>query len=132
MFANHQYYRFGVASAVAILGELGSLTGYATRAKISAMSGLNPMRKQSRTSVNQTRISRKGSPVVRRFLYMDSKTALPRIPVLQALYDRILTKGNTRMQARCAVMRKMLLFLRGMVIANEPFNKNYKKIDDLS
>ena len=122
----------GVASAVAILGELGSLTGYATRAKISAMSGLNPMRKQSGTSVNQTRISRKGSPVVRRFLYMDSKTALPRIPVLQALYDIILTKGNTRMQARCAVMRKMLLFLRGMVIANEPFNKNYKKIDDLS
>lgn len=117
----------GIASAAALLGELGPLEGYDTREKISAMSGLNPMRKQSGTSINQTRISKKGSPVVRRFLYMDSKTALPRIPELQNLYDRLLAKGKTRMQARCAVMRKMLLILRAMVMADQPFDKNYKK-----
>ena len=92
------------------------------------MSGLNPVRKQSGTSVNSTHLSKKGSPLVRRFLHMCSKTALPRIPALQDLYDRLLAKGNTRMQARCAVMRKMLLILRGMVIADKEFDKNYQNI----
>jgi hypothetical protein len=32
------------------------------------------------------------------------------------------------MQARCAVMRRMLLILRGMVIADKEFDKNYKNI----
>ena len=32
------------------------------------------------------------------------------------------------MQARCAVMRKMLLILRGMVIADKKYDKNFKKI----
>ena len=116
----------GRVTAVMLLGELGSLKDYPTRQKITAMSGLNPVRKQSGTSVNQTKLSKKGSPLVRRFLYMCSKTALPRIPVLQNLYDRIIAKGNTRMQARCAVMRKMLLILRGMVIADKEFDKNYQ------
>ena len=118
----------GQATAVTLLSELGSLKDYETREKITAMSGLNPVRKQSGTSVNSTHLSKKGSPLVRRFLYMCSKTALPRIHVLQDLYDRLLARGNTRMQARCAVMRKMLLILRGMVIADKEFDKNYQKI----
>ena len=118
----------GQATAVTLLSELGSLKDYTTRRKITAMSGLNPVRKQSGTSVNSTHLSKKGSPLVRRFLYMCSKTALPRIPALQDLYDRLLAKGNTRMQARCAVMRKMLLILRGMVIADKEFDKNYQNI----
>jgi len=118
----------GQGTAVMLLGELGSLKDYPTRQKITAMSGLNPVRKLSGTSVNQTKLSKKGSPLVRRFLYMCSKTAMPRIPVLQDLYDRLLAKGNTRMQARCAVMRKMLLILRGMVIADKEFDKNYQNI----
>lgn len=117
----------GVGTAVVLLGELGSLKNYSTRQKITAISGLNPVKKQSGSSVNSTRLSKKGSPVVRRFLYMCSKTALPRIPVLQDLYDRLLVRGNTRMQARCAVMRKMLLILRGMVIADKEFDKNFKE-----
>jgi transposase len=117
----------GIATAVALLGELGTLKNYPTRQKITAMCGLNPVRKQSGTSVNSTHLSKKGSPVVRRFLYMCSKTAVPSIPVLQDLYDRLLVKGNTRMQARCAVMRKMLLILRGMVIADKKYDKNFKK-----
>ena len=40
---------------------------------------------------------------------------------VQDLYNRLLAKGNTRMQARCAVMRKMLLILRGMVKNDQKF-----------
>ena len=118
----------GLGTAVVLLGELGSLKNYSTRTKITAMSGLNPVKKQSGSSVNSTRLSKKGSPVVRRFLYMASTTAMPRIPILQELYYRVLSKGNSRLQARCAVMRKMLLILRGMVIADKEFDKNFKKI----
>ena len=59
---------------------------------------------------------------------MASATAVLRILILQDLYDRVLAKGNTRLQARCAVMRKMLLILRGMVIADKEFDKNYQNI----
>lgn len=116
----------GMGTAVAILGELGSLKNYKTREQVVALCGLNPVRRQSGTSVNTTRLSKKGTPVVRRFLYMGSKTALPRIPVLQDLYDRLLKRGKTKMQARCAVMRKMLLLLRGMVKNDQEF-KNFEK-----
>ena len=117
----------GMGTAVALLGELGSLKNYSARTKITAMTGLNPVKKQSGSSVNSARLSKKGSPVVRRFLYMASTTAVSRIQILQDLYDRILSKGNTRLQARCAVMRKMLLILRGMVVADKHFDENFKK-----
>ena len=116
----------GMGTAVAILGELGSLKNYKTREQIVALCGLNPVKRQSGISVNVTRLSKKGTPVVRRFLYMCSKTALPRIPVLQDLYNRLLQRGKTRMQARCAVMRKMLLLLRGMVKNDQEF-KNFEE-----
>lgn len=117
----------GMASAIAILGELGPLKNYTTREKLVAMAGLNPVKKQSGTSINQTHISKKGSPHIRRFLYMDTKTALPKIQPLQELYDRLLARGKTRLQARCAVMRKMLLILRGMIIKDKIFDENYGK-----
>ena len=125
----------GLASAVAILGEMGSLKDYETREKMVAMSGLNPVRKQSGSSINMTHLSKGGSPLVRRFLYMDSKTALPKITTLQDLYNRLLAKGNTRMQARCAVMRKMLLILRGMVKNDQEFrvlNENLEKCGEIA
>lgn len=111
----------GLLSASVFLGELGSFKSFQTREQLSALSGLNPMRIQSGSSINRTRISKHGSAHVRRILYMDSKTSVRKIPALQELYNRILAKGGSRLSARCATMRKILLILRGMVISDTKF-----------
>jgi len=114
----------GVAflSAATLIGEFGSMKNYATRNKISAMSGLNPLVKESGTSVRRYRLSKKGSPLARRMLYLNCTQALTHDPHLKRFYDTLLARGKKPLQGRCACMRKILLMLRAMVINNQPYN----------
>ena len=81
----------GVAflSAVTLLGEFGSLKNYKTRNKLSAMSGLNPLIKESGTSIRKYRLSKKGSRLARRILYLNSTQAVRLAPHLNAFYNRL-------------------------------------------
>lgn len=116
----------GTTTAITIIAQVGSLKDYATREKLVAMCGLNPVRRQSGTSVNGTRLSKQGPGVIRQFLYMCTKTAIPKIEPLKDLYDRLVSRGKSKLQARCAVMRKMLIMLRAMVIHGKFFDEKFK------
>ncbi len=122
----------GLISAATLLGELGSLRDYATRNDISAMSGLNPVVKQSGTSVHRSHLSKKGSRLLRKILYMDSLSSVPRIPQLNAFYQRLIQQGKKPLTARCACMRKLLLILRSMVVNNTPFDPDFLKKGEIN
>jgi len=107
-------------SACAILAEFGSLSQYSSR-QLSALSGLVPKISSSGSSLNQSCLSKRGAGRTRQLLYMNSLTAVNKIPELQALYQRIIAKGKTKMTARCACMRKLLLILRVTAVENREY-----------
>ena len=115
----------GVISACTILSELGPFSSKFTRSMFSAYTGLQPLVKQSGTSLNRAMISKNGSPLLRKVLYLCSIHATKKISHLAALYSRLLMKGRKPLTARCACMRKMLLILRSMVLNQRDFDPKY-------
>lgn len=116
----------GFLSAACIYAELGSLKNY-TRRQISALSGVCPVNKTSGTSVRKHSMSRKGSKLLRKILYLDSHQAIRLIPAMAGFHERMLAKPNSsKMSAKCACMRKLLLILHAVVGNERPFDPNYK------
>lgn len=117
-----------VLSAVVIYGLLGSLRQY-TRGQLSALSGLNPLNRQSGKSLNTSRMSKRGPSSLRQILYLDSTPAIMCIRELAEQRDRILAHENsTKMGAKCACMRKLLMIVRGVVVSGKPFEPNHKSV----
>ena len=118
----------GRLSAAVIYAELGSLAGY-SRKRLSAMSGVCPTTLQSGTSLHKGGLSRRGSKWLRRILYLDSQQSIVRSPAVAAFHERMLSKSDSsKMSARVACMRKLLLILRGMVVSKKPYDPNHISI----
>lgn len=118
----------GRLSAAIIYGELGTLAGY-TRKQLSAMSGVCPTTRQSGTSLHKGGLSRRGSKWLRRILYLDSQQTILRSPAMAAFHEKMLKKpDSSKMSARVACMRKLLLILRGIVVSGEKFDKDHVSV----
>jgi len=120
----------GVAtlSAAVIYGELGSLANY-TRKGLSAMSGVCPVMQESGTSLHRRGLSRRGPWRLRRILFLDVQQAIRRSPAMAEFHERMLGKDeSSKMSARTACMRKLLLILRGIVVSGKPFEKNHVSV----
>ena len=116
----------GFTSAACIYAEMGSLKDY-TRKQVSAMSGVCPVNQTSGKSVSKHKMSRKGSRLLRKILFLDSHMAIRMIPALGEFHARMLAKpDSSKMTAKCACMRKLLLILHAMVMRDEKFDPNYK------
>ena len=116
----------GRIAAVTIISELGPFSSDFSRSSFSAYTGLQPVQRQSGTSVNSSHLSKNGSPLLRKVLYMCSVHAVKKTPSLASFYSRLVAKGKSPISARCACMRKMLLILRSMVLNKRKFQENYE------
>lgn len=91
--------------------------------KVAAFVGLNPQQSQSGTSLNYSHLSKTGSSDLRTMLYMPALSAIRCNPILKAFYERLLDKGKPKKVAICAVMRKLLHIIYGVLKSNQPFNE---------
>lgn len=112
------------ASAVQLLGELLSLPAELTVKQWVAYAGLDPRQFESGTSVSKrTRISKAGNRYIRQALYMPALVACRSEPNVASYYDHLQNKrGLKKIQAICAVMRKLLHAIYGMLHNNMSFN----------
>lgn len=77
--------------------------------EVAAFLGLVPVEKQSGTSVlGRPRLSKSGDSQLRKALYMPAIVAAKYNPDVQALYQRLLKAGKTKMAAIGAAMRKLV------------------------
>ena len=121
-------YGVGFITATSILTELGDLRRFATGRQMTAFAGVCPRNETSGTSVHKrTRMSKKGSSRVRNALYMAAMTAIGTDSELAATYRRLLDKKKTKMAALGAIMRKILILMRAILISGKPYEKHYRK-----
>ena len=115
----------GVAqtSAIALLGELGVLPEDLTHKQWVKYAGLDPRAFQSGTSVQKKpRLSKAGNRHVRQALYMPALSAKQHDPYVRAYFEHLLVRGKKPLQALCAVMRKLLHAIHGMLKHQQPFD----------
>ena len=91
-----------------------------------AHAGLFPQIIQSGSSINKkTRIGKAGNRYIRAALYMPALVAAYHEPHIRGFYQHLVNdNGLKKIQALCAVMRKLLLSIHAMFRTKKPFNGN--------
>lgn len=111
------------ASAIALLGELLLLPEGLTHKQWVKFAGLDPKHFRSGTSVDKrARLSKAGNRYIRQALYMPALSAKAHDPYVKGFFEHLVAAGKTKMQAVCAVMRKLLHAIHGMLTNNQPFD----------
>lgn len=107
-----------IVTATTILAELGDLRRFPKSRQLVAFAGMSPMQRQSGTSLNgKARLCKQGSPRARAALYMAAACAARFNPELKATYEGLVSKGKHKRLALGAVMRKLLVLMRALLIA---------------
>lgn len=105
----------GLHSAIQIWGELCVLPMDLNARQWVAHAGLDPRHFESGTFQGKTRISKTGNKYLRAALYMPAHNAIQWEPQVMAFRDHLVDNGKTKMQAKIAVMRKLLHAIHGML-----------------
>jgi len=113
----------GETSAIALMGELLLLPPDLSHREWVKFAGLDPRAFDSGKSVHKkTRISKAGNRHIRAALYFPALSAKQHDKHVKAYFQHLLDNGKTPLQGVCAVMRKMLHAIHGMLKHNEPFD----------
>ena len=111
-------------SAIALMGKLLLLPPDLSHREWVKFAGLDPRAFDSGKSVHKkTRISKAGNRYIRAALYMPALSAKQHDPHIQAYFQHLVVdNGKEKMQAVCAVMRKLLHAIHGMLKYDKPFD----------
>lgn len=117
----------GFLTATTILAELGDLRRFTRARQLAAYVGLSPRHVQSGTSINKpAHLCKMGNSRVRKALYLAALTAIKDNGHMQATYERLCAEGKPKMVALGAVMRKLLVLMRALLISQQPYNRQWK------
>lgn len=114
----------GVASAIQLMGELLALPPDMHAKQWVALAGLAPRHAISGTRVNKKpRLSKAGNRPLRCALYRPALSATRHDEHIKGYYRPLIEeRGLKKIQAICAVMRKLLHAIHGMLKARESFD----------
>lgn len=111
------------ASVVAILGELCLLPLELRSAQVSRQAGMDVRLTESGSSINGPgRLSKQGNAYLRAALHMPSLSFVQHDERAKAHYEALIGRGKKKMQALCAIQRKMLTGLWACMKTGQPFD----------
>ena len=112
------------ASGIQILAELVILPSDMSAKQWVAHAGLDPRIFESGSSVfKKPRISKTGNKYIRQAIYMPALVSTRFEPHIKGYYSHLINdNGLKKMQALCAVMRKLLHAIHGMLKAKKNFD----------
>ena len=113
----------GFLTAVAVLAELGDLRRFKRSRQVTAYAGLAPRIVESGTSVRgRSCLSRVGNTAIRRALYMAALASRrTERSCLAKSYARLVGVGKSGKSALCALMRKLLVLMRAILVSEQPY-----------
>jgi transposase len=98
----------------------------ANQRQITSLTGLNPIYRQSGSSLQSNyKISKSGSIFYRGALFMGVMTAIRYDDNFKAFYERLKTNGKHTTQAQIAVMRKMIIVAHSLYKNDTQYVKKY-------
>lgn len=117
----------GKKTAIMLIVCTNGFCSFENARQVSAFFGLSPVETSSGSSIRgRSRISKKGNPVMRNYLFMCSFTASHKNPQCKALYERIVAKGKSKKLALIAVTNKLLKQTFAIAKSGVRYDPNYK------
>jgi transposase len=112
-------------SAIALMGELLLLPPDLSHRQWVKFAGLDPQAFESGKSVHKkTRLAKSGNAHIRAALTMPALSAKEHDPHVKAYFQHLVDNGKLPIQAVCAVMRKLLHAIHGMLKHNQTFDNS--------
>ena len=112
----------GPTTGAIILGEIGYISRFSNPKKLVAYAGIDPTMYQSGNFNGQhNRLSKKGSPYLRRAVWMSALIAYRFDPVFRAYYEKKRAEGKSHGTALGAVSRKLLYTIYAVLKENKPY-----------
>jgi len=103
----------------------------ANQRQITSLTGLNPIYRQSGTSIQSAyRISKTGSILYRGTLFMATLSAIQHDKNFGNFYDRLKEKGKHSTSAQIAVMRKIIITAHSLYKNNRKYDENFNQKED--
>lgn len=106
--------RLGSVTLATILGETGDLRDYRNADAVIKLAGLNLYTISSGAFKGKTRITRRGRPLLRRYLYLAALRLVKQGGAMVALRDRLLP-AKAKPQIAMAVCRKLIRVMMALV-----------------
>jgi transposase len=112
----------GPTLAATVLAEIGDIHRFADPKKLVAFAGLDPSLHQSgQFHAEHATISKRGSPFLRRAVWLAAHPARQWNPDLQQVYERKLKQGKCHQQAMAAVAHRLLNRVYVVLKEQRPF-----------
>jgi len=115
----------GAKTVRLMLAEFDDLRRY-TRNQLVALAGLFPKEHTSGTSVRKkTRLAKGGGGRVRKALFLCALSAKRHNPHMRRFAQRLQARGKKPMEAIGAIMRKLLLLIRALIVSGKDYDPQY-------
>lgn len=112
----------GKVTAAIILGEVGDINRFNSPSKLVAYAGLDATVSQSgEYESSSNRMSKRGSPYLRKALYQAAFIALNHDPVFKSYYQKKRSEGKHHIVATNAVARKLCHTIYAVLKNNTPY-----------
>lgn len=122
----------GPVVAATIMGELGDLREFPHPKALAAFVGVAPAWNNSGTSVHEPpHMTKHGNSRVRQMLYLAAMAAVRRPNTLNTSYEHLLKERKAPKSALGAVMRKILVLSRAVLLSGQGYNPEHKHISSI-
>lgn len=112
----------GAVLGAIIISEIGDISRFKNASKLVAFAGIDPTIKQSGEFLGtKNKMSKRGSPYLRRAIWLAATVASFNDPVLSAYYNKKRNEGKHHFTAVGAVARKLLYIIHAVLRNNEPY-----------
>jgi transposase len=119
----------GKVTIPAILAELDDLNKFNHVGELVAFIGLAPKETLSGASIKgKPRICKIGHARLRKALYMPALVSIQCNPMMIAFYNRLKDKGKNGKVIVCAIMRKLVHVIFGVLKSGKEYDPNFKPI----
>jgi transposase len=116
----------GPATIAAILAEINIFDRCDEVRKVVAFIGLAPRETVSGTSIKgKPRLCKIGHARLRKALYMPAVVSIRYNPVITVFYRQLKNKGKNGKLIVCAIMRKLVHIIFGILKSGKPFDPNF-------
>jgi transposase len=111
----------GQATAPAILAEIGDIRRFTDSDQLVALVGVDPQLHESGQTAGQAKMSKRGSPYLRRAVWHSALTACRLDPMFQAIDDRQRQRGKHHLVALSHVANKLTRVIYAVLKGQRPY-----------
>lgn len=112
----------GAVIGATLLGEIGDIARFSSPTKLVAYAGIDASVSQSGAyTSSHNKMSKRGSPYLRKALFQAALVAAFHDPTFQAFYQKKRSEGKHHLTAIGAVARKLCYVIHAILKKNEPY-----------